>query len=114
MERAVRRAAQLLPGLAEASQADSDGPSDAARAAATTPGSAGPTIVRDAATPVTYERYTGNRCGSSVGWSWNPAHAPAVPPKGMVPGLVFVGHWSFRLGGIPSALLTGFMVGQRL
>jgi prolycopene isomerase len=83
-----------------------------ARAEGVFPGLAGRMVVRDAATPVTYERYTGNRAGASVGWNWNPAHRPISGIKGPVAGLVTVGHWSYSPGGIPTALITGYLLGK--
>jgi len=88
--RAVERVSRLLPGLG------------------------GRLVVRDAATPVTYERYTGNLAGSSVGWSWNPSHKGIRLGRGPLPGLACAGHWTYTPGGIPTALLTGYMVGRQL
>jgi phytoene dehydrogenase-like protein len=71
-------------------------------------------VVQDAATPVTYERYTGNRAGASVGWNWDPRRRPVSGFRGPIPGLLTVGHWTYSPGGIPTALITGLMVGRRL
>lgn len=87
---AVRRAERLFPGLGDR------------------------TVTQDAASPLTYERYTGNRAGASAGWSWDPAHKPIKGGKGPIAGLVTIGHWAYAPGGIPTALITGYMVGQSL
>jgi hypothetical protein len=63
----------------------------------------------DAATPLTYERYTGNWQGASVGWSWDPAGNPRMNFKKDFPSLhnfYLAGHWTFRLGGMLSAMIT--------
>jgi prolycopene isomerase len=63
----------------------------------------------DAATPLTYERYTGNWKGASVGWSWDPARNPRINFKKDFPALpnfYLAGHWTFRLGGMLSAMIT--------
>lgn len=62
----------------------------------------------DVATPVTYERYTGNWRGSFEGWLLTPQNAQVQVPR-TLPGLrnfYMAGHWTMPGGGLPTALLT--------
>lgn len=62
----------------------------------------------DVATPVTYERYTGNWRGSFEGWLLTPQNAQVLVPR-TLPGLrnfYMAGHWTMPGGGLPTALLT--------
>jgi phytoene dehydrogenase-like protein len=66
-------------------------------------------IVKDAATPLTFERYTHNTKGASSSWSWNPhkrfysdmlSRGTITPVKNL-----FIGScWSTQIGGIPGAI----------
>ncbi len=63
----------------------------------------------DAATPVTYERYTGNRHGSYEGWLLTPK-ALTMRMKKSLPGLkdfYMAGQWVQPGGGLPSSLKSG-------
>lgn len=64
--------------------------------------------VLDAASPLTYERYTGNYKGATAGWSWNPRYQPRFHwwREGHVPGLYCCGQWLQNPGGLPTAMLT--------
>ncbi len=65
--------------------------------------------VMDAATPVTYERYTGNRYGSYEGWLLTPK-ALTMRMKKRLPGLkdfYMAGQWVQPGGGLPSAMKSG-------
>lgn len=70
--------------------------------------------VVDVATPVTYERYTGNWQGSYMGW----ANATQTAGKSMsrtLPGLAsfyMAGQWVFMGGGVPGAVMSGRHVMQ--
>jgi phytoene dehydrogenase-like protein len=71
-------------------------------------------IVREIATPLTYERYTLNSEGASVGWSWDPAYAVVSRYRTSVgsietpvKNLFTCGHWCYPPGGVPIAMLTG-------
>lgn len=60
------------------------------------------------ATPLTFERITGNWKGSIVGWKLTPAQALATIPK-TLPGLAnfwMVGHWVSPGGGLPAGVST--------
>ena len=69
----------------------------------------------DVATPVTWERYTGNWKGSFEGWLITPQNASTVmkPMRQTLPGLesfYMCGQWVEPGGGLP----TGIMSGRRL
>ncbi|MBE0433172.1 NAD(P)/FAD-dependent oxidoreductase [candidate division WOR-3 bacterium] len=61
----------------------------------------------DAATPLTYERYTGNTDGATSAWSWNPnkwyySDAYKVRVKTPVKNLLITSCWAHEMGGIPT------------
>ena len=65
--------------------------------------------VRDVATPVTWERYTGNWRGSYEGWLPSGQSLGKQMPK-TLPGLAdfyMVGQWVSPGGGLPPAVSTG-------
>jgi phytoene dehydrogenase-like protein len=65
--------------------------------------------VADVATPVTYERYTGNWRGSYEGWGMTTATMGKMM-KRTLPGLgsfYMAGQWVFPGGGIPGAVMSG-------
>jgi prolycopene isomerase len=68
--------------------------------------------VQDAASPLTYERYTSNWQGSTTGWNWNPAHAPRFNFTKDLPLKNFhaVGHYVFNPGGVPTAMITAWYI----
>lgn len=73
------------------------------------PGLAAQVEMRDVATPMTYERYTGNWQASFEGWLLTPHNANVQMPR-TLPGLkhfYMAGHWTMPGGGLPVALLTG-------
>lgn len=80
------------------------------------PGIAEQVEAADVATPVTYERYTGNWRGSYMGW----LYAPSTAGKNMkrtLPGLgsfYLAGQWITPGGGIPGAIMSGRHVVQIL
>jgi phytoene dehydrogenase-like protein len=66
-------------------------------------------IVKDAATPLTFERYTHNTKGASSSWSWNPHKRfyPDMRSRGTITPVknLFIGScWSTQIGGIPGAI----------
>ena len=70
--------------------------------------------VVDVATPVTYERYTGNWKGSYMGWMSSAEMADKVM-KRTLPGLssfYMAGQWVYPGGGIPGAVTSGRHVMQ--
>lgn len=66
-------------------------------------------IFRDLATPLTYERYTGNHRGAYEGWLPTPAAARAKVPAHLdaVRNFWMAGHWVAPGGGMPPAAYTG-------
>ncbi len=63
----------------------------------------------DAATPLTYERYTANTDGATSAWSWNPNKK--FYDKGLMTQIktpvknLYIGScWSVQIGGVPSAI----------
>ena len=72
--------------------------------------------VRFSGTPLTFQRYTLNSGGASVGWTFHPQKAFNAglnafrgfnPP---VKNLYQVGHWAMSPGGTPSGYMTGKIV----
>lgn len=65
----------------------------------------------DAATPLTYERYTHNTDGASSAWSWNPKkriyknmmRTQVITP---VKNLLIGSCWGAQIGGVPNAILA--------
>jgi phytoene dehydrogenase-like protein len=65
--------------------------------------------VVDVATPVTYERYTGNWQGSPDGWCVTLANMGKELPK-RLPGLgrfYMAGQWTMPFSGVPGAATSG-------
>ncbi|MBW1683746.1 MAG: NAD(P)/FAD-dependent oxidoreductase [Deltaproteobacteria bacterium] len=64
--------------------------------------------VLEVATPVTLERYTGNRGGSFVGWKWTPELAVQghFSQQSPVENLFLCGHWVSPGGGV-NFVMTG-------
>jgi phytoene dehydrogenase-like protein len=68
----------------------------------------------DVATPLTFERYTGNRRGSFIGWDLTPKTF-MMPMSKTLPGLqnfYLAGHWVAPGGGLPTTALSGRNVVQ--
>lgn len=78
------------------------------------PGLSRKIVVQDAATPLTLERYTLNSEGATAGWTWDPRRNPIKSMAGRyqtpVANLLEAGHWTARIGGVPSAALSARMV----
>jgi phytoene dehydrogenase-like protein len=60
------------------------------------------------ATPLTFERITGNMKGSIVGWKLTPEQAMTKVPKTLhgLENFWMVGHWVYPGGGIPAGVTT--------
>jgi len=63
----------------------------------------------DAATPLTYERYTQNTDGASSAWSWNPnksfyKNIMGTHIKTPIKNLYIGSCWASQIGGIPGAI----------
>jgi phytoene dehydrogenase-like protein len=74
---------------------------------------------QDAATPLTYERFTGNTGGASSAWSWNPKKK--FYSKGMdikvdtpVRNLYIGSCWANQMGGVPGALLAAYICAKKI
>jgi phytoene dehydrogenase-like protein len=76
------------------------------------PGIAEQVEVVDVATPMTFERFTGNWKGAFEGWLITPqnAHTLMKPMKQTVPGLknfYMCGQWVEPGGGLPTSIMSG-------
>ncbi|MCK4776934.1 MAG: NAD(P)/FAD-dependent oxidoreductase, partial [Actinomycetia bacterium] len=76
-------------------------------------------IVKDAGSPVTFEDYTDNRGGATVGFTWDPFKGflprnklGAMFLKHPVKNLYQVGSWTQRIGGYGSSAVSGKKIGQ--
>jgi phytoene dehydrogenase-like protein len=73
----------------------------------------------DAATPLTYERYTHNTDGASSAWSWNPRtkfhkNIMKAQIKTPVKNLFISSCWSVQIGGVPSAIQAALECAKRI
>lgn len=78
------------------------------------PGLASCVEMWDVATPLTFERYTGNRRGSFIGWDLTP-ETFMMPMNKTLPGLrnfYLAGQWVTPGGGLPTVALSGRNVVQ--
>ena len=67
----------------------------------------------DAATPLTYERYTHNTDGATSAWSWNPRKwfykdAYNIRIKTPVRNLLITSCWAHQMGGIPTTIQAAY------
>lgn len=74
---------------------------------------------RDAATPLTYERFTHNTDGASSSFSWNPKkkfynNAMSVNIKTPVKNLYIGSCWAMQIGGIPGALAAAYQCAKKI
>lgn len=74
---------------------------------------------KDAATPLTYERFTHNSGGATSAWSWNPKKK--FFPKLMslnidtpVKNLYIGSCWANQIGGVPGALMAAYMCDKKI
>ncbi len=72
--------------------------------------------VIDAASPLTYERYTGNWHGSTAGWNWDPQYAPhfKFPEDLPIKNFYSIGHTVFNPGGVPTAMITAWYIAKNI
>ncbi len=65
--------------------------------------------VLEVATPITLERFTGNRGGSFVGWKWSAEQAADdhFPQESPVENLFLCGHWVAPGGGVSNVMVGG-------
>jgi len=74
------------------------------------PGLAGQVEMHDVATPITWERYTGNWRGSFEGWLITKKTFPPFRMSKTLPGLkdfYMAGQWVEPGGGVPAAAMSG-------
>ena len=65
-------------------------------------------LVQDAATPLTYERYTLNSLGAAMGWAFTPGmFRNRLDRKTPIRNLYLAGHWTVPGGGVPAVALSG-------
>jgi len=84
-----------------------------ARAEKVIPGLSRHIVVREVATPLTFERYTRNYRGASCGWGLTPeALSQALDQKTEIRGLYLAGHWTYPGGGIPQVMMSGSLAAK--
>lgn len=73
----------------------------------------------DAATPLTYERFTHNTDGASSAWSWNPKKkfyksGMSVNIETPVKNLYIGSCWAVQIGGVPGALYAAYQCAKKI
>ncbi|MBN2008240.1 hypothetical protein JW960_02715 [candidate division KSB1 bacterium] len=91
----IRKAEKLIPGLTEAIEFE------------------------DAATPLTYERYTHNTDGATSAWSWNPNNKfyskfSKVYIETPIPNLLIGSCWANQIGGVPGAIGAAWKCAEKI
>ena len=72
------------------------------------PGLSSHIIVRDASTPLSYERMTLNTHGATMGWYLSAKELSRIrSQKTPIANLYQAGHWTFPGGGIPMVIISG-------
>lgn len=72
------------------------------------PGLSNHIMARDASTPLTYERMTLNRHGTTMGWYLSARELSRIrSQKTPIANLYQAGHWTFPGGGIPMVIISG-------
>jgi phytoene dehydrogenase-like protein len=90
------------------------------RAEAIVPGLRSAIEYQDAATPLTYERYTKNTDGATSAWSWNPrkkfytSGIPKMTVATPVRNLLIGSCWVGQIGGIPNAIAAAYMCAKKI
>ncbi|MGE5629880.1 MAG: phytoene desaturase family protein [Caulobacteraceae bacterium] len=74
---------------------------------------------KDAATPLTYERFTHNTDGATSAWSWNPnkkfyKNGLDVSIKTPVKNLYIGSCWAAQIGGVPFAIAAAYQCANRI
>jgi len=74
---------------------------------------------KDAATPLTYERFTHNTDGASSAWSWNPKkkfykNIMSVNIDTPVKNLYIGSCWAMQIGGVPGALAAAYQCAKKI
>ncbi len=83
------------------------------------PGLKGCIEYKDAATPLTYERFTHNTDGASSAWSWNPRkkfykNTFSVNVETPVKNLYIGSCWAAQIGGVPGALAAAYQCANKI
>lgn len=80
------------------------------------PGLRASVVVREAATPLTYENFTSNWRGGTSGWNWDPKDAPRFELEKDLPIKRFfsVGHYVHNPGGVPTAMITAWYIARSI
>jgi phytoene dehydrogenase-like protein len=83
------------------------------------PGLADRIEYKDAATPLTYERFTHNTGGATSAWSWNPrkkfyGNGLSVHVETPVKRLYIGSCWAMQIGGVPGAIGAAFQCAGRI
>jgi len=79
------------------------------------PGLSEHVVVRDAATPLTYERYTLNTMGAAMGWAFSPAmFRRRLDHRTPIRNLYLAGHWTNPGGGVPAVALSGLRAARAI
>ncbi len=72
-------------------------------------------VVQDAATPLTYERYTLNSLGSAMGWAFSPQmFLKRLEQKTPIPNLYLAGQWTMPGGGVPAVAISGLRAARMI
>ena len=72
-------------------------------------------VFRDAGTPTTMQRYTGNHQGAIYGWDASPKSlATRLGMETPVPGLFLAGHWTRPGGGLYAVVTSGQIAAERV
>ena len=95
MDAMIEEASRLIPGLKESIE------------------------FKDAATPLTYERFTRNTAGASSAWSWNPKkkfyqNTLSVNIMTPVKNLFISSCWAMQIGGVPGALAAAYECSRKI
>ncbi|MFH1239098.1 MAG: NAD(P)/FAD-dependent oxidoreductase, partial [bacterium] len=90
-----------------------------AKAAAIVPGLQDMIEYEDAATPLTYERYTHNTLGATSAWSWNPQKKFYKTIMGSqintpVKNLYIGSCWASQIGGVPGAIAAALKCAKKI
>jgi prolycopene isomerase len=72
--------------------------------------------VQEAASPLTFERYTSNWRAGTAGWNWDPQYAPHFDfAKDLhIKNFYAVGHYVFNPGGVPTAMITAWYIAREI
>jgi len=95
METMIEKAAKVIPGLKDVIE------------------------YKDAATPLTYERFTHNTGGATSSFSWNPKkkfyeNAMGLKVETPVKNLLIGSCWAMQIGGVPGALAAAYQCASRI